>query len=324
VKIFNSVVYGENIMTKILFIFLICLSPWVVSEAAFDLNDLADMEVFIKQDFSDPEIFIPGQAISLHGGVGDGNDIVGFWQGLTVNLQPFTADMLPVVYGDDQSAFSGSPNSIQLERNLSSFIIIDGEAVSTGLLKGSRTNRSLTGRFYVEFTYKLTDLSCQFSFILMDDANQSLPIGVFYHSNMLYSYHNGEWKSRTSGVYADNWFKIALIGDTTTGKYDLYMNRGLNQSRGWQPIYLDNGFDISTPVNIAGFRINPTAGFTYLDDVLVLGEFTVPVSCGEAMNMGYGFDGDLNGDCQTDIDDLLILIDRWLNCSDPQNPNCLQ
>jgi hypothetical protein len=47
-----------------------------------------------------------------------------------------------------------------------------------------------------------------------------------------------------------------------------------------------------------------------------------PRSCEQVLQMGYSLEGDLNADCQVDIDDLAIIMNHWLECNDPQDDTC--
>jgi hypothetical protein len=47
-----------------------------------------------------------------------------------------------------------------------------------------------------------------------------------------------------------------------------------------------------------------------------------PKTCAEAQVRGLALPGDLNGDCQVDLDDYAILASQWHFCNDPTNPNC--
>lgn len=48
-----------------------------------------------------------------------------------------------------------------------------------------------------------------------------------------------------------------------------------------------------------------------------------PVSCEVAIERGYGFATDLNADCEVGLADVALFAQKWLDCVDPLNPNCL-
>jgi hypothetical protein len=45
-------------------------------------------------------------------------------------------------------------------------------------------------------------------------------------------------------------------------------------------------------------------------------------NCTELITGGYGLASDLNSDCFVDFQDLNIFVSEWLQCNDPQDPNC--
>jgi hypothetical protein len=47
-----------------------------------------------------------------------------------------------------------------------------------------------------------------------------------------------------------------------------------------------------------------------------------PDSCEEAIELGYGYEGDINGDCYVNIIDWKQFSDSWMQCIDPNEANC--
>lgn len=47
-----------------------------------------------------------------------------------------------------------------------------------------------------------------------------------------------------------------------------------------------------------------------------------PKNCAEAQLRRLALPGDLNGDCQVDLDDYAMFASQWHLCNDPNNPNC--
>lgn len=48
-----------------------------------------------------------------------------------------------------------------------------------------------------------------------------------------------------------------------------------------------------------------------------------PISCEVAIERGYGFATDLNADCQVSLIDVALFAQKWLDCVDPLDPQCL-
>ena len=67
-----------------------------------------------------------------------------------------------------------------------------------------------------------------------------------------------------------------------------------------------------------GIATSWTGNFA-IDNVLVSPK---PNDCNEIWSMGFGWQEDLNGDCQVDILDLEMQVQSWLDCTDPENPSC--
>lgn len=56
---------------------------------------------------------------------------------------------------------------------------------------------------------------------------------------------------------------------------------------------------------------------------LAIATQNAPANCVENIAAGNIIQGDLNDDCYVDIDDILILMDNWLLCVEPNNPDCI-
>ncbi len=86
---------------------------------------------------------------------------------------------------------------------------------------------------------------------------------------------------------------------------------------GWEGTisgYLQNGADANS-FDWIQCKTNKTSGFGYWDDIVVLEEQEV---CGS-----YGYSvGDMNRDCYVDFKDFTMIASEWLDCSEPNDPNC--
>ena len=47
-----------------------------------------------------------------------------------------------------------------------------------------------------------------------------------------------------------------------------------------------------------------------------------PLTCEQALQRGFSVEGDLDNDCRVGLGDLMVLLDHWLNCNDPQITGC--
>jgi hypothetical protein len=52
------------------------------------------------------------------------------------------------------------------------------------------------------------------------------------------------------------------------------------------------------------------------------GQLIFSGTCSELLTEGIGYPGDYDGDCDVDWDDMTGLIESWLQCNEPGNPNC--
>ncbi len=73
-------------------------------------------------------------------------------------------------------------------------------------------------------------------------------------------------------------------------------------------------------LNISGTIVTWVAGYGPLE--LYYAKPNPPENCDEAQLIGYSLDGDCNKDCRVDLDDFAILAGNWLNCIEPDDPNC--
>ena len=71
----------------------------------------------------------------------------------------------------------------------------------------------------------------------------------------------------------------------------------------------------SGPIGIA----TGWTGNFQIDNVLITPK---PQDCSEVWSMGLGWPEDISNDCHIDIQDLKILIESWLDCTNPEDPNC--
>jgi len=46
-------------------------------------------------------------------------------------------------------------------------------------------------------------------------------------------------------------------------------------------------------------------------------------NCEDVLKYGLRLDSDYNGDCYVNLGDLKVIVDDWLNCNDPCNPECI-
>ncbi|MCE5185238.1 MAG: hypothetical protein LLF76_03835 [Planctomycetaceae bacterium] len=61
--------------------------------------------------------------------------------------------------------------------------------------------------------------------------------------------------------------------------------------------------------NIVDFRLN------YVGPVVM-------TNCTQVYTYGFNYAGDLNGDCRVDIDDLVLFVENWANCYNPEPGAC--
>jgi len=45
--------------------------------------------------------------------------------------------------------------------------------------------------------------------------------------------------------------------------------------------------------------------------------------CSDVIAYGYGLAGDINEDCYVNFEDLKLFLEDWLNCNNPEDPNCI-
>ncbi|MEN6386544.1 MAG: hypothetical protein ABFD79_15305 [Phycisphaerales bacterium] len=290
---------------------------FLIFAAAFFVGTAdARMPLFLHQDFEDANVFEPAAPFST--GVGDGNDTVGLYQGLSAGLMVVSGDYYPKT-DQSNSSFTVGYQSARVKRT---FAFYEGEPMSVGCLGAKRTNHQLTGKFHAEFSLYIADANGQFVISLKDSQNaNSNQIAAAFMGKKLYIANNGVWTSKSSGVLQGKWFKIAFVGDLATGYYSSYINFGNN---GWLLLSANDHFDNTVFTNITGFIMIPWLDeFEFcIDDIVIYGEYDEPASCGEALDMGHDFAGDINKDCKVTLADIELFLSDWLYCVDPQNAEC--
>ena len=240
-----------------------------------------------------------------NGGPGDGPGIEG--AGVSVPHSGWTDDNLYYIAqaSDDpndpnaHTSFDGSgPWAIQLMLKLQ-----PDEALNAGpIMFGANSESPLVD----------TD-PCAFLFFLTNGQVKMLD-----HLLILQGNGTGEW---TTGVtYCDcswyEWHKVTIVYDPCNVPED--------PNKGYIDVWVD---DIKEVANLRSRNDQYDLGNVLIgcevayDDLKVSGNLAQgPFSCGEFGTVYKT--GDLDTDCDVDIDDLRVLIGPWLDCTDPADPNC--
>ncbi len=116
----------------------------------------------------------------------------------------------------------------------------------------------------------------------------------------------------TSNVTADLGVRQAMPAD---GKWHLYQWHLENDDH-WEGWYNGDGI-IDTP----DFTLDSLQFFGPDTDAIIYID-TVSHNSGDSLGCFEEMAGDLNEDCRTDIEDLVLFAQNWLACNDPGNARC--
>ncbi|OHB48929.1 MAG: hypothetical protein A2Y10_03635 [Planctomycetes bacterium GWF2_41_51] len=146
----------------------------------------------------------------------------------------------------------------------------------------------------------------------------------------------------TTAIIPNEWYHVAAVWDHDegpNGTAKLYLNGVLAASgsgdSNWSGV--SGGPLLIGLRSVWFFEDFPEYGFfwdygmrgqideaRFVDEALSPQYFlngTMPyVLCGEGVNVV----GDLNTDCKVDYEDIQIMVEDWLNCTDPGKPGCVQ
>ena len=123
--------------------------------------------------------------------------------------------------------------------------------------------------------------------IAIDDANVSMYIADDYYENL----------ANPTALYTTPTSTLFNYADLTNG---LYVVIGAARYSSWYTGTYHESFD--------GVKVSHVG--------------TVPADCAGAINLGYGFSGDVNRDCKVNFTDFAALAKLWLVCVDPQDALC--
>lgn len=117
---------------------------------------------------------------------------------------------------------------------------------------------------------------------------------------------NADWTLNAAGVRYES-----LMNEWTTHDSDVTNENGSAAFRGFYGTYTVT----LTPAGaedptLATIEVTPggTNEFT-----IALTDMTVPTTCQEVQDFGYRMPADLDGNCQTDLSDFVILADQWIS-----------
>ncbi|MEN6385276.1 MAG: hypothetical protein ABFD79_08745 [Phycisphaerales bacterium] len=249
--------------------------------------------VLLEQNFEDEDVF--RNEIGLgSGGRGHGGKEIGLWHN-------------PVVSGDyepkpvfDNSTFSNGSKCLKLMR---------GATTGSGYLAGKRDNLAITGAFKLEMGIKPLD-GVQFSISVFDSIDSSSidKVAISYNGQLCVS-NNGVWVSKGVSITQNRWTNIRIAGNINSGSYDVYFQN--NDEDAWH--HLGTAlFDKTKVKAINGVYIYPwnQNKRLYVDDVKLI---NLDIgNCEELLLAGEGMSGDINSDCYSDFNDLVIIAENWL------------
>ena len=127
----------------------------------------------------------------------------------------------------------------------------------------------------------------------------------------------GEWATESQGVPCtwNEYHTVTVVYDPT--------NPPADPNDGYLEIWVDDVKRASARSRTGQHNLGVVLLYNEVayDDVKVSGNLVQgPFECGDFGTVYK--DGDLDTDCDVDLDDLRLLIGPWLECTDPVDPNC--
>ena len=137
----------------------------------------------------------------------------------------------------------------------------------------------------------------------------------------------------------EEWIAVRTTFDTNANTMDAYWSKGGNQVTDWQ-LFISNPIVSGVPVHGIGNIVIYNQNFAYLngqthdegpglfdyDNIMVADELFPPNRILGLIDCGLeGFlEADANKDCYVNNEDFAILHRDYLECTNPQDPNCSQ
>ncbi|MFH1614039.1 MAG: hypothetical protein ABIG61_03005 [Planctomycetota bacterium] len=111
--------------------------------------------------------------------------------------------------------------------------------------------------------------------------------------------------------------QVVTQGETFTGLSQfLYLDRKLVTVSDGQLTVASTGVNIEDPNDPNDDWADDAFNF------LVVSTEATPPTCAELIGLGYQLRGDIDEDCRVGFSDFAGLADMWMQCDDPNDPNC--